>query len=80
MLDVGAGSRALSSRDMRFSAVKLPCERGEGRAGRGMEVGIDKVFGVDDAVAEVVVVVDEGGGGDMPGRVVDPDDDVEEFR
>src|SRR6202035_1814319 len=36
MAGVGMGSRVLSSLDMRFSAaVKVPWERGEGRAGRG---------------------------------------------
>ena len=33
----------------------------------------------EDAVADVVVVVDEGGEGEIPGRVVEADDD-EEFR
>jgi hypothetical protein len=35
--EFGSGScNSLSSRDMRFSAVEMPCDSGEGRAGRGV--------------------------------------------
>jgi hypothetical protein len=35
--EFGRGSsNSLSSRDMRFSAVEMPCDSGEGRAGRGV--------------------------------------------
>lgn len=65
---------------MRFSAaVKFPCDKGEGLAGRG--TGADKdVLSVEDAVAEEVIVVDVGGGGEIPDRLVEPEDDVEGFR
>lgn len=83
MLAVGVGSSigSLSSRDILFSdAVKLPCESGEGRAGRGsgVEIGAGEIL--DD---EEVVAADEGGES-AEDRVVavavDVDDDVEEFR
>ena len=41
-------ARSLSSLDMRFSAaVKLPCESGDGRAGRGTEEVLADVVGTD---------------------------------
>jgi hypothetical protein len=43
MAGVGTGSSSLSSLDMRFSAaVKVPCDKGEGRTGRA---GSDEVDG-----------------------------------
>lgn len=81
MLALGAGSRlgSLSSRDIRLSAVKLPCESGDGRAGRGVGVGVDVAASVGDVVVGDVVVV--GGDGDIPEeRVADPVDDDEPFR
>ena len=35
-------ARSLSSRDMRFSAVKFPCDSGEGRVGRGAGEGFEE--------------------------------------
>lgn len=59
--------------------MKLPCDKGDGRAGRGLAVDGDVTAGPDDAVADVVVVVDDGGEGEIPvGRVaefVDEDDE-----
>ena len=79
-MGVGSNIGSLSSRDIRFSAaVKLPCDNGEGRAGRGIGVEID-VEGTD-AVFEAMVVEDSGGeSGEDRVVAVDPDDDVEEFR
>lgn len=46
-----------------------------------MGAGADGVVSDEDAVAEDVVVVEEDGGGDIPGRVTDPvDEEDEEFR
>ena len=54
-------SNSLSSRDMRFSAVDMPCDSGEGRAGRG--VGACAADGALDwgvRVAEEVEEEEEG--------------------
>lgn len=59
--------------------MKLPCESGDGRAGRGVGVGVDVAASVGDVVVGDVVVV--GGDGDIPEeRVADPVDDDEPFR
>lgn len=83
ILALGVGSRggkSLSSRDIRFSAaVKLPCDRGDGRAGR--RVVDDNTAGVVPEVGEVDIVATAGvkpdGRADI---VVEVDDDDDEFR
>lgn len=87
MLALGAGSKigSLSSRDIRFSAaVKLPCDKGDGRAGRGVETAADVDVGAVDADVEEVVGVDDDGDS-AAGRVdvavaVDVADDDDEPR
>lgn len=78
---MGVGSsRSLSSRDIRFSAaVKLPCDNGEGRAGRGIGAETDEEGTAND-VFEVVVEGDGGESAEERVVAVDTDDDVEEFR
>lgn len=65
---------SLSSRDMRFSAaVKLPCESGEGRAGRALTLPA-----CDEDELEVEVTVDVVDAIDGRGAVLDDADfDVE---
>ena len=82
MLAVGVGAsiiRSLSSHDILFSAtVKLPCESGEGPAGRGISVEMDVEEIPDD---DEVITADEGGESTEDRVVtVDVDDDVKEFR
>lgn len=71
-------ARSLSSRDIRFSAVKFPCDSGDGRVKRGAGEGLEGA--ADVVVGEVAVV---GNDGVIPdGRVVvvavelDEDDDA----
>lgn len=84
MLALGAGSKigSLSSRDIRFSAaVKLPWDKGDGRAGRGVGAAADVDVGAVDADVEDVVVDDDGDS--AAGRVdvaVDAADDDDEPR
>ena len=62
-------ARSLSSRDMRFSAaVKLPCDKGDGRAGRG-------VF--DEEADEGVEDVVEGEGEESEENVGEGEREVE---
>lgn len=69
MLAVGVSSiaaKSLSSRDIRFSdAVKLPCDKGEGRAGRGLGAdeadageGTEDEEDVEDAAGRLDVAVE----------------------
>jgi len=68
---------------MRFSAVKLPCDSGEGRVKRGAGEGLDEDGEADVEVGEVAVV---GTDGVMPeGRVevavaVDDDEEADAVR
>ena len=53
--EFGRGSiNSLASRDMRFSAVEMPCDSGEGRAGRGVGA-----CSTDEADCEVRVTEEE---------------------
>lgn len=80
-MGIGSSIGSLSSRDIRFSAaVKLPCDNGEGRAGRGVGVDMDVEGTVDDVFEEVVVEDDGGESAEDRVVAVDPDDDVDEFR
>jgi hypothetical protein len=60
--------------------VKLPCESGDGRAGRGNGAGSGVLEWDDDAVVEEVVVVDEEGGGEIPEGRLEADDEDDELR
>jgi hypothetical protein len=62
MAGVGTGSSSLSSLDMRFSAaVKVPCDKGDGRTGRAAATGRDGEDG-EEVRGEVVEMdeLDEG--------------------
>jgi len=59
--EFGRGSiSSLSSRDMRFSAVEMPCDSGEGRAGRGVGACSTDEPGCEARVTEEVVEEAEG--------------------
>lgn len=62
-------ARSLSSRDMRFSAVKFPCDSGEGRVGRGAGDGLEEEEEEPDVVAVEVAMV--GKEGVIPGARVE---------
>ena len=62
-------ARSLSSRDIRFSAVKLPCDSGDGRGTRGAGEGFEGAFDVLVVLLEVLL--------EVVVEVVGADDDVE---
>jgi hypothetical protein len=79
-VDSSMVARSLSSRDIRFSdAVKLPCDKGDGRAGRGV---------VEEEAEEGEVVVGDNEAGESVGGPLERLDDgvelaleeEEEFR
>jgi hypothetical protein len=75
---VGSSIGSLSSRDIRFSAaVKLPCDNGDGRAGRGSGVKVDVAEAEEDVVSEIVVADDGGESAEDLVVAVDPDEDVD---
>jgi hypothetical protein len=60
--------------------VKLPCDNGDGRAGRSSGVEMDVAGAEEDVVSEVVVVDNGGESAEDLVVAVDTDEDVEVFR
>lgn len=73
-------ARSLSSRDIRFSdAVKVPCDRGDGRTGRGVAELLDKDV-AEWVVDEAVVVERDGDKAESRDDAVEPEDDEDVLR